>query len=123
MTATAQPVFAFRRTAPGMGLLWVAPPRRSSAGVAAHGVDTLRVPLPTGMLPIAVKQPRLVTDDAMTRSAKFAWRADWYIEIDMGNLGAMCNSIGQRDGGQDIPTAAECANIFTFTPDKFYQKR
>ena len=89
----------------------------------AHGVDTLRVPLPAGMDPIAVKQPRLVTDDAMTRSAKFSWKADWYIEIDMGNLGAMCNSIGQRDGGHDIPTAAECANIFTFTPDKFYQRR
>ncbi|MCZ6629338.1 MAG: hypothetical protein O7E56_14040 [SAR324 cluster bacterium] len=35
MTATAQPVFAFRRTAPGMGLLWMAPPRHSSAGAAA----------------------------------------------------------------------------------------
>lgn len=35
MAASAPPVFAFRQTAPGMGLLWMAPPKRGSAAAAA----------------------------------------------------------------------------------------
>ena len=89
----------------------------------AYGVDSLRLPLPAGMLPITVMQPRLVADDPMTRSAKFSWKADWYIEIDLGNLPSMCGSIGVRDGGQTIPSAADCNNIFTFTSDAWYDKR
>ncbi len=41
----------------------------------------------------------------------------------MSNLGAMCNSIGVRDGGRTIPPTGDCNNIFNFTPDAFYQKR
>jgi hypothetical protein len=89
----------------------------------AYGVDSLNVPLPVGMPPRAVMEPRLVSDVEAVRAAKYSWKADWYIEIDLGNLGAMCNSIGQRDGGQTIPSAADCNNIFTFTPDAWNDRR
>ncbi len=50
----------------------------------AYGVDSLRVPLPDGMDAIAVMQPRLGADGALEKQAKFSWKADWYIEVDMG---------------------------------------
>ena len=50
----------------------------------AYGVDSLKVPLPDGMDAIAVMQPRLAADGALEMQAKFSWKADWYIEVDMG---------------------------------------
>ena len=52
----------------------------------AYGVDSLRVPLPDGMDAIAVMQPRLGADGPLEKQAKFSWKADWYIEVDMGAI-------------------------------------
>ena len=52
----------------------------------AYEVDSLKVPLPDGMSAIAVMQPRLVADGALEKQAKFSWKADWYIEVDMGAI-------------------------------------
>ena len=40
------------------------------------------------MSAIAVMQPRLVADGALEQQAKFSWKADWYIEVDMGAVTA-----------------------------------
>ena len=40
------------------------------------------------MDPTAVTQPRTVADGQLERQAKFAWKADWYIEVDMGAITA-----------------------------------
>ena len=61
----------------------------------AYAVDSLRVPLPDGMDAIAVMQPRLGADGALEQQAKFSWKADWYIEVDMGAVTA--NSLMRFD--------------------------
>jgi len=73
----------------------------------------------------AVMEPRLVSDVEAVRTAKFAWKADWYVEIDMGDANP-CTGFGTlvvRDSGQVLPTSAECNNIFAMVPDDFYDPR
>ena len=53
----------------------------------AYGVDSLRVPLPDGVNAITVIQPRNAGDSPLEQEAKFAWKADWYIEVDLGSMG------------------------------------
>ena len=74
-------------------------------------------------MPWALIEPRVVSDVPAVRAAKYSWKADWYIEIDLGNLPSMCGSIGQRDGGQQIPSASDCNDIFIFTPDAWHEQR
>jgi hypothetical protein len=94
----------------------------------AYDVDTLRVPLPSGMPPIVVMQPRLVGDVPLVKKAKFAWKADWYVEVDLNSINNsgtdLCGAMTSvRDGGQSLPTNAECANIFNWTWEGFYEGR
>ncbi len=93
----------------------------------AYGVDTLRVPLPEGMSAIAVMQPRLMSDVDLVRKAKFAWKADWYIVVDMNALGGgtdICGTMTQtRDGGEQLPGNAGCNAIFNFNWEKFIDGR
>ena len=91
----------------------------------AYGVDSLNVPLPVGMLPRAVMEPRLVADVPAVRAAKYSWKADWYVEIDMGDANP-CTGPGTlvvRDSGQVLPTTGECNQIFDMTFDAFYEGR
>ena len=94
----------------------------------AYGVDTLRIPLPTGMPPIVIMQPRQAGDVDQVKKAKFAWKADWYIEVNLtpiNNVGTnLCNAMTSiRDGGQTLPSNIECDNIFTWTWEAFYEGR
>jgi type II secretory pathway pseudopilin PulG len=94
----------------------------------AYGVDTLRVPLPTGMPPIVVMLPRQAGDVEVVKQAKFAWKADWYVEVDLSSINNMgtdlCGAmVSTRDGGQTLPSNAECGNIFTWTWEAFYEGR
>ena len=94
----------------------------------AYGVDTLRVPLPTGMSPVVVMQPRQVGDVDLVKKAKFAWKADWYIEVDLNSInntgGDLCSAMTTiRDGGETLPSNAECGNMFTWTWEAFYEGR
>ena len=53
----------------------------------AYGVDSLRVPLPDGVSAVTLIQPRNGGDSPLEQEAKFAWKADWYIEVDLGSMG------------------------------------
>ena len=50
----------------------------------AYDVDSLKVPLPTGVAPTVLMEPRNNADTPLERGSKFAWKADWYIEVDLG---------------------------------------
>ena len=50
----------------------------------AYAVDSLKVPLPSGVNPTVLMEPRINTDTPLERQSKFAWKADWYIEVDLG---------------------------------------
>lgn len=94
----------------------------------AYGVDSLRVPLPTGMPPIVIMQPRQAGDPSQVKKAKFAWKADWYVEVDLNTLNNggtnLCQSMTSvRDGGEELPSNAECQNIFTWQWEAFYEGR
>ncbi len=88
----------------------------------AYGVDSLSVPLPAGMAARAVMEPRLVTDVQVVREAKFAWKADWYVEIDMNDAN-VCNPLGIRDSARTMPSTADCNNIFAMETEAFYEGR
>ncbi|MGH7646250.1 MAG: hypothetical protein ACREMR_11765 [Gemmatimonadales bacterium] len=94
----------------------------------AHGVDSLRVPLPQGMPAVAVIQPRLAGDDDQTREAKFAWKADWYIEVPLGRLSSTASNLCPhtteiRPPGKAAPNIPDCKRIFTWTFEAFYDGR
>ena len=91
----------------------------------AYGVDSLNVPLPTGMPARAVMEPRVPGDVQAVRNAKFSWRADWYVEIDMSDANP-CTGPGTvvvRASGQTLPNAAECNAIFSMGTEAFYEGR
>ena len=52
----------------------------------AYGVDSLSVPLPQGVSAFEVIQPRETSDGTTLQNAKFSWKADWYIEVDLGGI-------------------------------------
>ncbi len=99
----------------------------------AYSVDSLKVPLPEGMQPIVVTQPRDAADNDLVRKAKFAWKADWYIEIDLAQLtqssaddpNELCQSgmIQVRGAGLTLPSQGECMQIFEWTFEAFYEGR
>ena len=95
---------------------------------AAHGVRPLRLPLPAGMPPIELIRPRNATDDVQTQSVKFAWKADWLIDVDLGSPATLCSTGGSvlaslRAGGKQVPSSAQCSAIFRFTPNMFREGR
>ncbi|MCH7857528.1 MAG: hypothetical protein IIB37_12315, partial [Gemmatimonadetes bacterium] len=53
---------------------------------SAYGVDSLKVPLPSGVSPLVLMEPRNGADTPLERQSKFAWKADWYIEVDLSLL-------------------------------------
>ncbi len=94
---------------------------------AAHGVTPLNLPLPSGVPAITLVRPRDAGDSPEVRDVKFAWKADMHVVFDLANPAAFCASLADaavmdRPGLQK-PTAAECAGIFTFTPDAFQEGR
>ena len=54
---------------------------------SAYGVDSLKVPLPDGVDPSVLIDPRNNADTPVEQEVKFAWKADWYIEVDLGAVG------------------------------------
>ncbi len=97
----------------------------------AHGVSPLQLPLPLGMPAIELIRPRnhSGTDDAQTRNVKYAWKADWHIDvIDLGNPGNLCKTgrsvLGSlRASGKSKPTQAQCEKIFKVISNAFYDRR
>ncbi len=110
----------------------------------AYGVDSLTVPLPEGVDPSVLMQPRNGADTPLEQQSKFAWKADWYIEVDMSeitgcnaNPNANANACNgppnnsfcsqaithTRPAGVAVPNDAQCAQIFSFSEDLFYEGR
>ena len=97
----------------------------------AYGVDSLRVPLPDGVDPVEIIQPREPSDGTLEQNAKFAWKADWYVELDLGRIAAgneasdLCDNgiTHTRGGARGVPSAVECRNIFSFRYDMWYEGR
>jgi hypothetical protein len=93
----------------------------------AYGVDSLSLPLPSGMPARSIMEPRVLADVQAVRAAKFSWKADYYIEVDLGD-NQHCNSppgIGTewiRDT-QTLPNVTSCNDIFELEPDAFYEGR
>ncbi len=112
----------------------------------AYDVDSLKVPLPDGVGPLEVIQPRDVADTGLEQGSKFAWKADWYIEVDLnaiaGNTGGLGAGKGKgkgkgldngsicddgithtRPATMNTPTVGQCEDIFTFGTDMWYEGR
>ncbi len=53
----------------------------------AYGVDSLKVPLPAGVNMTVLMEPRNGADNLLERQSKFAWKADWYLEVDLSVIG------------------------------------
>ena len=97
---------------------------------SAHGVRPLKLPLPNGVAPVTLVDPKKGSDDAMVQNVKMAWKSDWYITINASNLqGAtdanFCSSMMTqvRTGGLQLPDAATCKKIFKARPNVFYDRR
>ncbi len=90
----------------------------------ASGVRPLKLPLPAGMDAYTLIEPRNGGDTEMVRDVKMAWKADWYIELDVADIQTPCASMVQvRSGGRPTPTAAQCATIFSGVRNQFYDGR
>ena len=64
----------------------------------AYGVDSLRVPLPDGVDPTVLNEPRNAADTPLEQQSKFAWKSDWYIEVDLGNVSGNSGTGGGGPG-------------------------
>ena len=97
----------------------------------AYGVDSLQVPLPVGVDPVEIILPRDVADGTLEQNAKFAWKADWHIELDLSQIADgdedddLCDSgiTHTRDSGGGSPSAGQCKQIFSFEYDMWYEAR
>jgi hypothetical protein len=98
----------------------------------AYGVDSLRLPLPSGMPTRELIGPREDADGDLERAAKFAWKADLYVTVDFDdirNKKLICGpsagndkhpgiSVVRYDGGP-VPAPADKCGIFDFKFDAF----
>lgn len=94
----------------------------------AYGLDSLRVPLPLGMDPVEVLRPREMGDTPEEQEIKFAWRADWYMEVRLDQITdpgtTLCPVVLQsRATGKVVPTLGECKQVFSWTWEAFFDAR
>jgi hypothetical protein len=61
----------------------------------AYSVDSLKVPLPPGVGAREVMAPREAGDTDTEKRAKFAWKADMYVTVDLENLSNITGVCGQ----------------------------
>ena len=98
----------------------------------AFGVDSLKLPLPPGVPAIEIIRPREAGDTQLEKDAKYAWKADWYVEINVSDIGRAGDNIcavmaasSIRSSGT-IPSASDCGvpgAIFHWTWEAFYDGR
>jgi hypothetical protein len=84
----------------------------------AYGVDSLNLPLPVGVAPRELINPKNAGDNQTLRDVKFAWKADWHITVDYNAVDQFCTNIATlapRAGGRQIPTGSTCTGIFSST--------
>jgi len=100
---------------------------------SAFGVRELKLPLPSGMLPVTLVQPKEAGDSPMVQDVKMAWKSDWYVTVRPGIFqiadtmvmkAQFCDSlIIERSAGLAVPSAAACARIFKPRVNAFYEGR
>lgn len=101
---------------------------------AAHGVRSLKLPLPANLPPVTLVLPRNAGDSPMVQDVKMAWKSDWYITVnaavfDVVDTNTMksqlCTNfmVQERSGGLQVPDAAACARIFKPRRNAFYEGR
>ncbi len=69
----------------------------------AYEVDSLKVPLPPGVPAAEVLMPREGSDTERERRAKFAWKADMYVTVDLQQLVSKTGACGGSGPGT-LPT-------------------
>lgn len=94
----------------------------------AYQVDTLRLPLPAGMDPVEVVLPRKMTDTPQMQQTKFAWRADWYVEVPVDQINNpgknVCPTMNTaRVAGKSMPSVGDCQKIIAWTWDALFDGR
>lgn len=111
----------------------------------AYALNALTLPLPGGLDPITIVQPKNAADAVETQAVKYAWLADFVVTVDLNvnPAGAadapstdLCSKIGvgfgaptpvgiSRNGtGKNLGmTAAQCNNIFQFQRNAFNEGR
>ena len=71
----------------------------------AYEVDSLKVPLPAGVGPREVMEPRQAGDTDTEKRVKFAWKSDMYVTVDLENLSninSVCGAVGSTTPDQVI---------------------
>ncbi len=103
----------------------------------AFGVDSLKLPLPDGVPPLELIKPKDATDNEVERATKFAWQADMYVEVDLGDVKPRTTVCGSHTGGPTqwpnitvtravgaaLPSAEDKCRIFPFKWEAFYDWR
>lgn len=99
----------------------------------AYGVDSLRLPLPTGVPPeeLIADRDNGGIDTPDEHDSKFAWKADFYMVIDYAKLNnRLCDGSSPglaiqyvRPAGKTVPTQAECQLIFSADTNKWWESR
>ncbi len=100
---------------------------------SAFGVRELKLPLPSGMLPITLVQPKNAGESPMVQDVKMAWKSDWYITVRPGVFqiadtnvmkAQFCDSLViERSAGLTVPSAAACRRMFKPRVNAFYEGR
>ena len=103
----------------------------------AFGVDSLKLPLPEGVPPRELVEPREVDDTDAEKEVKFAWKADMYVTVDLDDLqnkntacggspppGAPARmpniTVTRYNGFTAVPNDADKCKIFNFRWESFY---
>lgn len=92
---------------------------------SAMNVTPLRLPLPTGMAPIELINPRLAGDAPAVQNVKMSWKSDYHITIDASQLNNICNPgvMAVLPAARTVPDAASCPLIFQGLPNQFVEGR
>ncbi len=100
---------------------------------SAHGVRSLKLPLPANTPPVTLVLPQVASDVQMVKDVKMSWKSDWYITVDASIFATVdtntmknnfCASITQvRTGSLTLPSAAACKRIFKPRANAFYEGR
>ncbi len=104
---------------------------------AAHGVDSLKLPLPAGVPPRELIRPRDGDDTQAEKDVKFSWLADMYVTVDLTALedrDVACGSpppsnvsprvpritVTRHNGYAAVPDPEDECKIFQFRWESFF---
>ena len=92
----------------------------------AFAVDSLNVPLPPGVDPYEVIEPRTGGEEVSVQLVKLGYMADWYLRVPYASVSQICSNIttwSTRTGGLQVPTGTDCTGIFTGRDSAFFDAR